>query len=918
MNPINSQVELALDAVNQIQLAIKSTGVYPEDHPITCGIFNKSYESLLNLLNTKDRFDISVNGGKLLVNDLPLESKNNLQGNFAFDLDQRAISSISFLRGLSQKDFMIFIRAMKQKPTSKGKNGDVDSILKSQGVSAIRLNGIKYKKVEGDLDEVRQLHIFDEFDLSEDLKTAADGHKPNNFEVGKKNQSIGSHQKEIEFENFETAGQAGDIPTAEPSTKEKKAEPSIKQKKIDATGQENSVFGREGNLKDYLNGLISDGNSEKIEAVIDGLSKRMNDNSHKIRQKVAESLQDITSTLDELDKLNENFKKITDSLVNRIKQESHVDTYLAVTKNMYKICSLQGKLDCYLIDDTVGGRLFEADQLSRANLQEALKARKKNGSSLQYNLGALNLVDEAALTHFLAQQHHNCREANLSGIINISETILKTIPEKYIERYKILPFETRYGKLYIATLNLNDWQVFKDVQFISGYPVVPHLAAEYYLLNSIEKFYNIRTGPPANHQASCSSQSEDWSNDLEFVKEKEEVGNQAEELTDSDVPIIRLVNMIIKEAIEKKVSDIHIEPYENELRVRFRIDGSLITALSPSAQYTSGLASRIKIMSGMDISERRLPQDGRFKIGMNKKHVTFRVSTFPSTFGEKIVLRLLDESNLALDINQLGLNKKDLNIMMSSMHRSNGMMLITGPTGSGKTTTIYSILRGLNDGSQNITTAEDPIEYNLRGINQFQMNPKIGLNFACALRTFLRQDPDIIMVGEIRDFETAEIAFKASLTGHFVLSTLHTNNAAETITRLLNMGVEPYIITSSINLIVAQRLLRKVCKHCKTQATATDLQASVLEANGLVMNSYQFFQGEGCEACSDTGYEGRIAIYEVMPLWDEVQELIIKGKSTVEIKAKAEELGLTSLQAQGFNKVATGVTTLSEWMRVLA
>ena len=765
---------------------------------------------------------------------------------------------------------------------------------------------------------MRQLQIFNEFNLNEDLKAATDGHIPNHFEVGEQSQSTGSHQGQIEFENFETEVHTGVLPAAEPSISGKKAEPSLKEKKIDAPGQENSVFGRGEDLKAYLNDLVTAGNSDKIEAVIDGLSKRMNDNSHKIRQKVAESLEDITSTLDELDKLNENFKKITDSLVNWIKQESHVDTYLAVTKNLYKICSSQSKLDCYLIDDTIGGRLFEAHKLPKEKLQEALKARKKNGNSLQYNLGALNSVDETVLTHFLAQQYDNCREAALSGIINISETLLKTIPEKYIERYKILPFETKYGNLYIATLNPNDWQVFKDIQFISGYPVVPHLAAEYYLLNSIGKFYNISTGLPSDPQASCSSQFEDWSNDLEFVEEKEEGGNQAEALTDSDVPIIRLVNMIIKEAIEKKVSDIHIEPYENELRVRFRIDGSLITALSPSAQYISGLASRIKIMSGMDISERRLPQDGRFKVGMDKKYVTFRVSTFPAAFGEKIVLRLLDESNLALDIDQLGLNKKDLNIMQSSMQRSNGMMLITGPTGSGKTTTIYSILSRLNDGSQNIATAEDPIEYNLRGINQFQMNPKIGLNFARALRTFLRQDPDIIMLGEIRDFETAEIAFKASLTGHFVLSTLHTNNAPETITRLLNMGVEPYIITSSINLIVAQRLLRKSCEHCKTPATATDLQASVLEANGLVMNGYQFFQGEGCEACSETGYKGRVAVYEVMPLWDELQELIIKGKSTAEIKAKAEDLGLTSLQAQGFNKVATGVTTLSEWMRVLA
>jgi len=907
MNPINSRKEPALDTLNQIQLAIKSSGVYPENHPISCEIIKKSYASLIAILNKNERLDVSVSGGKLLVNDLPMESNNTLSSNFAFDLDQRAISSISFLRGLSRRDFMVFIHAMNQKAKSKANN--VDSILKSRGISAIRLNGVKYQKVTGDLNDKSQLPMFNEFGLNDDSKGAADDHRPQRFEESRKSPASGLHQKQIEFETVTFGDQDTGIPAAESGTNEGKGK---------THGRENLILGGKQDIKAYVNDLISDGNGEKIGAVIDGLSKRMNDKSQKIRQKVAESLQDITSTLDDLDKLNENFQKITGSLVDWVKRESHVDTYLAVTENLHRVCASQGKLDSYLIDDTIGGRLFQAQKLSKAMLQKALRARKKDGISLQYSIGALNLVDEAALTHCLAQQYYDCREAHLSGIVNIGESILKTVPEKYIERYKILPFETKYGSLYIATLAPNDWQVFKDVQFISGYPIVPHLAAEYYLLNSIEKFYGLRIGPAASRPVSCSSPFENWKDDLEFVEDNEDGRSQTEELTDSDVPIIRLVNMIIREAIEKKASDIHIEPYENELRVRFRIDGSLITALNPSARYTSGLASRIKIMSGLDISERRLPQDGRFKVGFDKKYVTFRVSTFPSAFGEKIVLRLLDEANLALDVDQLGLNKKDLKIILSSMQRSNGMMLITGPTGSGKTTTIYSILRRLNDGSQNIATAEDPIEYNLKGINQFQMNPKIGLNFARALRTFLRQDPDIIMVGEIRDFETAEISFKAALTGHLVLSTLHTNNAPETITRLLNMGVEPYIITSSINVIVAQRLLRKICKHCKTPVAPTELQESALEANGLALNGYQFYTGEGCDACNDTGYRGRTAIYEVMPLWDEVRELIIKGKSTAEIKAKAEELGLISLQKQGFNKVATGVTTLSEWMRVLA
>ena len=323
-------------------------------------------------------------------------------------------------------------------------------------------------------------------------------------------------------------------------------------------------------------------------------------------------------------------------------------------------------------------------------------------------------------------------------------------------------------------------------------------------------------------------------------------------------------------------------------------------------------------MSGLDISEKRIPQDGRFKARTNGTVVDFRVSTFPGIFGEKIVLRLLDNSNLLLDIDKLGLNSVDLTTVLSSMYKSKGMILITGPTGSGKTTTIYSMLRSLKDGTLNISTAEDPIEYNLKGINQFQMNSKIGLNFARALRTFLRQDPEIIMVGEIRDFETAEIAFKAALTGHLVLSTLHTNSATETITRLINIGIEPYMITSSINLIVAQRLIRKVCERCKIEAVPSDLQKNVLRNYGFHVNDHRFVQGEGCEECSNTGYRGRIAIYEVLPLWDDIKELIMRQKSASEIRVKAEEKGLSSLQIQGFNQVISGITSLNEWMRVLA
>jgi len=891
MKPRNNKKELFLDTLNKVHLAINSTGVYPEDHPITIEIINNSYEALVNHLKTKKILTLSVNGSKLLVDDIPIESKNNLPANFSLDLDQRAIESISFYRGLSRRDYIIFIKAMTQKPRSKSKNGDVAATLKINSVSNIRLNEVKYKKVSGDLKEGEHSHIINAFDIGDENPLTHDD--TSSSELGKHDNT--NHVDKPIYR-----------------------EPQNEERKVNDLQKKELLPDDEKKVKEYINDLLSGGKSDEMETFIEDVSSKMGDKYIAIRKKVAESIQDITSTLDEFNTIKENFQKTSDTLTNWLKKENHVDTYLAVTKSLHNICSSLNKLDRYLINETIGCRLFEFKKLSKAELQEALKAKKKNGNSLQYNLGALNLVDEAVLTHFLAQQYKNCRVVNLSSIKNLTENIRNTIPEKYIKRYQVLPFKSKDGKLYTATMNPNDWQIFNEIQFISGYPVIPHLAAEYYLINSIEKFYNIKVNKSINHQAMGNMQDGDWNSGLELVEEKQESITYNEDLKDSDAPIIKLANVIIAEAIKQKSSDIHIEPYENELRVRLRIDGTLITALNPSKSYASGLASRIKIMSGLDISEKRLPQDGRFKIRNDGNVVDFRVSTFPGIFGEKIVLRLLDNSNHLLDINKLGLNNDDLTIFLSAMSKSKGMILVTGPTGSGKTTTIYSLLRGLNDGTLNISTAEDPIEYNLKGINQFQMNTKIGLNFARALRTFLRQDPDIIMVGEIRDFETAEIAFKAALTGHLVLSTLHTNNAPETITRLINIGIEPYIITSAINLIVAQRLIRKICENCKTEAIPTDLQANVLMSYGFNINDHHVAQGEGCEECSNTGYKGRIAIYEVMPLWDEIKELIMAGKSAFEIRAKTEELGIISLQAQGFDKVTTGITSLNEWMRVLA
>jgi type IV pilus assembly protein PilB len=904
-----NHTESVLDAINQVQLAIKSTGVYPEDHPATAEILNNSYKALVNRLNAKNVFTVSADGGKLLVDDIPIESPNTAFANFALDLDQRAIDSISFYRGLSRRDYQIFIKAMMQKPQSQSKTGDVASSLRSNGVSTIRINGIKYKKVSGEGGDVKedennhtvntgdaqgryQTTIFNDIDIDPERLTVHTDTPPAEQRKGDRINDI------IEL----SPGEPPTNPQEGNDVQEKEPNPDIGKK-----------------VNEYIDNLLYGRKNDTLEVLIEDISPKMGDKSGDVREKIAESLKEITNALGEFSSLKENYQQISTTLSDWVKKENQVDTYLAVTKSLQNIYSSQSlnKLDPYLIGETIGSRLFECNELSKAGLQEALKARKKNGNSLQYNLAALNLVSEPVLTHHLAQQYKDCPVVILSSI-NIHESILKTIPEKYVRRYQVLPFKSESGSLHAATMNPNDWQLLKDIRFITGSPVIPHLAAEYYLLSSIEKFYNIKTNKSANHQAMSKMQQEDWNSNLELVEEKQEILSYTDELKDSDAPIIKLANVIIEEAIRQKASDIHIEPYENELRVRLRIDGTLVTVLDPSKSYANGLASRIKIMSGLDISEKRLPQDGRFKVRKDGNVVDFRVSCFPGIFGEKIVLRLLDSADLIMDLNKLGFNENDLMILSSAMYKSKGMILVTGPTGSGKTTTIYSMLRTLNDGTLNISTAEDPIEYNLKGINQFQMHTKIGLNFARALRTFLRQDPDIIMVGEIRDLETAEIAFKAALTGHLVLSTLHTNSAPETITRLLNIGIEPYMIASSINLIVAQRLIRKICDKCRVEVSPTEIQENIFRSYGLNIDGHRYFRGEGCEECGNTGYKGRIAVYEVLPLWDDIQEIIHRGNSASEIRTKAEEHGFISLQTQGFNKVTAGITSLNEWMRALA
>jgi type IV pilus assembly protein PilB len=405
---------------------------------------------------------------------------------------------------------------------------------------------------------------------------------------------------------------------------------------------------------------------------------------------------------------------------------------------------------------------------------------------------------------------------------------------------------------------------------------------------------------------------------MEVVQESDDVNLQELQQATMDAPVVTLVNAILADAAKRRCSDIHIEPYEKVFRVRFRVDGVLQEIMSPPLRLKNALVSRLKVMAGLDIAERRLTQDGRIKLKMGTGgELDIRVSILPTLFGEKVVMRLLDKSNLQLDMSKLGFDPQNQKDFQEAIHKPYGMILITGPTGSGKSTTLYSALSELNKPDVNISTAEDPVEYNLMGINQVQVREQIGLNFAAALRSFLRQDPDIIMVGEIRDLETAQIAVKASLTGHLVLSTLHTNDCSATVDRLLNMGVEPFLLTSSINLIVAQRLVRKICEKCKEPS---EVKPEILINLGVdaadISAGYPTYQGKGCANCNGTGYRGRLAVYEVMVLHESLKEMILKGASAMELKREAVKLGMSTLRMSALQKVRDGLTTVDETIRV--
>jgi type IV pilus assembly protein PilB len=562
-------------------------------------------------------------------------------------------------------------------------------------------------------------------------------------------------------------------------------------------------------------------------------------------------------------------------------------------------------------DDRIGELLVKENLLSRDQLAKAKAEAHKKGERLGAQISKLGYLQERELNDFVAKQY-GVPSIDLDEF-EIDSAVIKLIPEEVATKHQILPVNRAGSTLIIASADPSNIFAIDDIKFLTGYNVEVVVANEEAIKRSIDRYYD--------KSSSLEDVIGDFDDsDLELVADEEEVDVGALAKESEDAPVVKLVNLVLTDAIKKNASDIHIEPYEKEFRVRYRIDGVLYEVMKPPQKLKNAITSRLKIMSELDIAERRLPQDGRIKLKMGRgKEMDYRVSVLPTLFGEKVVLRLLDKSNLQLDMTKLGFQPEQLEAFKECIHRPYGMVLNTGPTGSGKTTTLYSALYELNKTSENISTAEDPVEFNLPGINQVQMHEDIGLNFAAALRAFLRQDPDIIMVGEIRDFETAEIAVKAALTGHLVLSTLHTNDAPSSVNRLLNMGIEPFLVASSVNCILAQRLCRKICEECKDTdpevAREAMIRAGLPEAEAKDLKAYK---GRGCTRCSDTGFKGRIALYEVMPLSEELKEFVLNGASAAELKREAIRRGMTTLRRSALNRLVEGTTTLGEVLRVSA
>jgi type IV pilus assembly protein PilB len=602
----------------------------------------------------------------------------------------------------------------------------------------------------------------------------------------------------------------------------------------------------------------------------------------------------------------------------------------------------------------LGEILVRENLITSQQLRETLEYQRANGGRLGSNLVKLGHVSDDVVTAVLSRQY-GVPSINLD-LFQIEKDVIKLLSEEVALKYMVLPISKVGATLTMAMADPTNVFAMDDIKFMTGLNVEPVIASETSIQLAIAKYYsgsaeidifdaafavesekvgvaNGRNG----HRKSVAGKPDERLNDsdladgvsldrfqfhgegdedFELIEEKDEIDLAALARASEDAPVVRLVNVLMVDSLRRGASDIHVEPYERDFRIRFRIDGVLYDVMHPPMKIRDPLISRLKIMAKLDISEKRLPQDGRIKIKVKidnrSRELDFRVSTLPTLFGEKVVLRLLDKDKLMLDMTKLGFEQESLDKFKRAIANPYGMVLVTGPTGSGKTNTLYSALQALNTSETNIMTAEDPVEFNLQGINQVQMKEQIGLNFAAALRSFLRQDPNIVLVGEIRDFETAEIAIKAALTGHLVLSTLHTNDAPSTISRLVNMGIEPFLVATSVNIIQAQRLIRRVCGECKEQIT---VPIEGLVETGFTRDeaaSLKLYKGRGCSACNNTGYKGRVGLYEVMEVTDELRELIIIGASAMELRKKAIDLGMITLRESGLYKIRDGITTIEE------
>ncbi len=558
----------------------------------------------------------------------------------------------------------------------------------------------------------------------------------------------------------------------------------------------------------------------------------------------------------------------------------------------------------------LGEILVKNNLINREQLSVALDEQRLSGNQLHIGsiLISQKIISEEQLTSFLSKQY-GVPSVNLSEY-EIDPVVIKTIPPEVVQKYQLMPVNRAGATLIIAVSDPSNLFAIEDIKFMTGYNIEIVVASERDIKAAIDRYYD--------QSASLADVMSDLDvEDFEIVGDEEQVDLSSLERATEDAPVVKMVNAILQDAIRKKASDIHVEPYEKLFRVRYRIDGVLYEVMKPPLKLKNAITSRIKIMAELDIAERRLPQDGRIKIKLGGgKDMDFRVSCLPTLFGEKIVLRLLDKGNLQTDLTKLGYEPDALANFMHEIHKPFGMVLVTGPTGSGKTVSLYSAIAELNKVSENISTAEDPVEFNFAGINQVQMHEDIGLNFSAALRSFLRQDPDIIMIGEIRDFETAEIAIKAALTGHMVLSTLHTNDAPATINRLLNMGIEPFLVASAVNLITAQRLARRVCGECK-QPENIPIQALIdAGVSPEEAPSFVCMRGKGCPICNNTGYKGRVGFYQVMPMREEIKELILNGANTAEIKRETMRIGIKTMRQSGLTKLKEGVTSFEEVLRI--